>query len=440
MLGYESTGYPIAEMNNLKQVWTNFLHPEDVERAVERFNEYVVQTPDDFYENHFRIKRKNGEWAWIWSRGKIVKDQDHEKGKLVVGTHIDITEMKRNQEMIEFLTYHDPLTGIYNRRYYEDKLKEHCGAEDCEMSIIIVDVNGLKLVNDAFGHLAGDRLLSKVGEILLKNVRNDDIVARIGGDEFVILLPKLDELEIEKMVNRIIASSDKERVQNIPVSVSVGWATKLEQDVSIDRIFKRAEDMMYHNKAMERNSFRNQSIQLIMQTLIEKIPREEAHSQRVSDLCISIGEEMGLNSVELKGLKTLGLLHDIGKIGISNDILDKKGSLNAEEWLEIKKHPQISYNILSSVNEYGPLADIVLCHHERWDGKGYPNGLMGEAIPIKARIIAIADAYDAMVSDRPYRKGMEKEKALKIIESEAGKQFDPDLVKIFLEKVMKNYI
>lgn len=433
VLGYKENEFERKSDKNLDLLWTNLIHPEDREDAKKKFMHFIRKDSDGFYDNHFRMKRSNGEWAWIWSRGKIISDKEEGKSKYVVGTHLDVTEMKEAQRKIEFLSYRDSLTGLYNRRYYEERLQEYNTRQFPEISLIIFDVNGLKLVNDAFGHLAGDKLLKKVAEIILSYFREQDCVARIGGDEFVVLMPNCDSNGAENLAGQIIEACEQELIENMPLSVSCGWATKKESKESIELVFTKAEDAMYHNKAAERRSLRYQSVQIIMKTLNEKIPREEAHSKRVSDLCLDIGKSLELNAHEIRNLQTAAMLHDIGKIGISNTILNKEGPLNEEEWLEIKKHPKISFNILSSVNEYGPLADIVLSHHERWDGKGYPHGLKEEEIPLKSRIISIADAFDAMVCDRPYRAGMSEQKALKIIESEAGKQFDPELVKVFLD-------
>ena len=384
-----------------------------------------------------RVVAKNGETVDVEITAAPIKDLKGAMMGCVLAIN-DITENRKKQKHIEYLSYRDILTGVYNRSFYEKKLKEFEEKEDASVSMIIIDVNGLKLTNDAFGHETGDRLLIKVAEGIERSIRDKDMVCRIGGDEFVIFLPKADSDEVIGIITRLHAAIEKEKIENIPISVSSGWATKEYKNEMMESIFKLAEDMMYHNKSSDNKSQRHQTIQIIMKTLFEKNPREEAHSKRVSDLCLRIGEQMEMDPSKIKNLQTAGLLHDIGKIGIGNDYLDKAGPLSEIEWLEIRKHPQISHNILSSVNDYGPLADIVLSHHERWDGKGYPNGLAGEEIPLESRIIALADAYDAMISDRPYRNGMKEEEALVIIANEAGMQFDPKVVDIFLEKVMRS--
>jgi HD-GYP domain-containing protein (c-di-GMP phosphodiesterase class II) len=276
-------------------------------------------------------------------------------------------------------------------------------------------------------------LLKAVGDVLSDGLRADDIIARIGGDEFAVLMPGTDFEQTGSIMERITEIMAREKVENIPLSVSFGWGTKINDKESISKVLDAAEDRMYRNKISEKNSYYHGSIKLILQTLHATIQGEYEHSNRVGEICDRIGQAMGFSLNERNELKTAGALHDIGKVGINKDVLEKKGPLNSEEWEEIKRHPEISYNILSTVSEYASLAEIILSHHERWDGKGYPRNLKGEDIPLKARIIAVADSYDAMTSERPYHGPMSKEKALEELEKCAGTQFDPEIVKVFIE-------
>ena len=193
---------------------------------------------------------------------------------------------------------------------------------------------------------------------------------------------------------------------------------------------------MYKKKLFESPSMRGKTINAIISTLHEKNKREEQHSHRVSALCKSMGKAIGLPEGEIEELKTVGLLHDIGKIAIEENILNKPGKLTDDEWEEIKRHPEIGYRILSTVNDMSEMAEYVLAHHERWDGRGYPKGLKGEEIPFQSRIIAIADAYDAMTSERSYRSALSEEIAIEELQKNAGIQFDPELIRIFIEKVL----
>ncbi len=361
-----------------------------------------------------------------------------ENGSITGGIGIveDVSEKKRKEEEILFLSFHDQLTGLYNRRFYEEELKRLDKERNLPLTIIMGDVNGLKLINDSFGHVAGDELLIKAAEIIKKGCRSDDIISRVGGDEFVILLPQTNEFEAEKIINRFKNLCGYEKVGSIDISISFGFETKNKMDYKIEDVYKKAEDDMYNHKLFESPSIHGKTVNTIIKTLYEKSKREEAHSQRVSKLCESMGEALGLSIYKIKELKTVGLLHDIGKIAIGEHILSKPGKLREEEMSEIKRHPEIGYRILSTVNEMSEMADYVLAHHERWDGGGYPKGLKADEIPLESRIIAVADAYDAMTGERSYRRPMQADAVLEELRVNAGTQFDSELVSIFIEKVI----
>jgi len=346
--------------------------------------------------------------------------------------------IKNTVKEIKELSHTDQLTGLYNRRFFEEELKRLDTLRNLPLSLIMVDVNGLKLTNDAFGHEAGDQLLQKVAQVLKEECRADDIIARIGGDEFVILLPKTDHLQVATLGERLIGATGKEEIKNLPVSASFGWDTKNSQKEDIETVFKRAEDYMYSKKAYKKDSQRQHSLQIILDTLFTKESREREHARRVSEFSVAIGVALGLSEAEVKELKIAGQYHDIGKIALQEDILNKKGKLSDKERKEIKRHPELSYNILSSVNEFGPIAEIVLYHHERWDGKGYPSGLQGEEIPLQSRIIMVADAFDAMTEKRPYRRALNKEEAVLQLKKGAWKQFDGNITEAFINKVLSD--
>lgn len=352
----------------------------------------------------------------------------------------DVTSKKELEQTLEYLSYNDQLTGVKNRRFYEEELKRLDVKENLPLTIILGDVNGLKLINDSFGHAAGDELIRKVAESIKKGCRSEDIVARLGGDEFVILLTKTEENKTEEIITNINKLTQKEKIQNIDISISFGYETKMHEDEDIQQVFRKAEDYMYKRKLFEGSCMRGKTINTIMNTLNEKNKREEQHSVRVSELCKSMGESLGLNERKIYDLKTAGLLHDIGKIAIEENILNKPGKLTEDEFKEIKRHPEIGYRILSTVNEMSEIAEYILLHHEMWNGNGYPKGLKGENIPIESRIIAIADAYDAMISERSYRKALSEEFAIEELRRNAGIQFDEELVKVFIEKVLDSQL
>ncbi len=345
----------------------------------------------------------------------------------------NITDSLKNLERIQVLSYHDQLTGLYNRRFFEEEMARLDAGRNTPLSLIIFDVNGLKLTNDAFGHLTGDNLLVKVSEIMTAECRGDEVIARIGGDEFVILLPNTSSDDTSIIVERIQTKMANTSIKDIPLSVSGGWATKIKKDQDITDIFIEAENMMYQKKIIESQSMRNQAIQSILFTLNHKNPLEKFHSERVSSFSRQIGEKLGLRYEELKELETAGLVHDVGKIALSDDILSKSGPLTTIEYEEVKRHAEIGYQMLKLVDTYSSIAEYVLHHHERWDGGGYPQGLAGSEIPLFSRIICIADAFEAMTSDRPFRKKLSLEQAIKELEDNANKQFDPHIVGVFLD-------
>jgi diguanylate cyclase (GGDEF)-like protein len=351
----------------------------------------------------------------------------------VIAVVRNITERINSIEHIERLSYRDQLTGLYNRHFFNEELARHDNQRMLPLSLVLIDVNGLKLANDAFGHLAGDELLKKVAAILVDECRSSEIIARIGGDEFIILLPNTENKHVGKLVTRITNRLEAEKVKDIPVSISVGWATKTKMDQDIQSIFIQAENKMYRMKLTESQSMRNGVIRSIMSSLKDKSELERDHSENVSLIALKLGRALNLNSEQLGILETAALVHDIGKIAMDDAIINKMGSLTQNEYEEVKRHPEVGYQILKLVNNYSGLSEYVLYHHENWDGSGYPRGLKGENIPLISRLISIADAYEAMTSKRPFREKYSHAEALERIRSGAGTLYDPNLVKLFVK-------
>lgn len=344
----------------------------------------------------------------------------------------DISERKRYEQSIVYLSYRDPLTNLHNRRYFTDELLRLSQERYFPLTIIIADINGLKIMNDAFGHDAGDLLLCTIADELIQVFKDESRIARIGGDEFVVLLPRTNYDFAHQMIDEAKAKIEARTIQGMAISVSFGLSTN-EGDTPIQETIKLAEDDMYAHKLFEVSSHRNETIKTILKTLHEKNPREEKHSERVSKICVHIGMALGMKNEEISLLKAISNLHDIGKIAIDDAILNKPGKLDDREWEQIKRHPEIGYRILSTSPEYAEIAQDILSHHERYDGKGYPRGLKATNIPIRARIITIADSYDAMVSERPYRKPLTHQEAIDEIKRNLGTQFDPHIGEVFIE-------
>lgn len=360
---------------------------------------------------------------------------DKDKRLMVCFTR-DITERKLEMKEKESLSYLDHLTGLFNRRYLEKELRRLDNSSSLPLAVLAIDVNDLKLTNDAFGHLGGDDLLREVGNVLRRSCRDGDILGRAGGDEFAIYLPKTNREAAERVKERILREASEARVEPMVLSLSVGIAIKTEVSQNIADIIREADNSMYHDKVQFARMRKQAALDKFLSIIFTKTPYEKLHAERVAQLGFALAKEAGLSDDRLVGFKEAAYMHDIGKISISESILNKPDKLTLAEWDEIKHHPAIGYRILKGVEGYSFHARAILYHHERWDGMGYPMGARGDRIPILSRILAIADAFEAMTADRPYRGRMSVEAAVQELRNNAGTQFDPELVEVFIEKVL----
>ncbi|MGE0075562.1 MAG: HD domain-containing phosphohydrolase [Sphaerochaetaceae bacterium] len=350
----------------------------------------------------------------------------------------DCTEKRNKQERILHFSYSDPMTGLKNRRAFEEEVHRLNHVRYCPMVLVIADVNNLKLTNDAFGHDAGDTLLRTVADILRKECRETDIVARIGGDEFVILLPNTDAEHADVIIDRINASIATARVKDMPVSVSFGKSVKLVRSNNMDELFREAEHEMYRKKVAERPQIRKRIIDQLLSSLFSQNPEEQVHSERVGRLCRMIAEHAGLSDDEVDEMELAGIMHDIGKVALGSEFLATEGFVDELEGGMVLRHPEVGYNILSAASQYGAIAEFVLSHHERWDGAGYPSGLKGAAIPLQGRILALADSYALMTTVEPDGLGLSDREALEKLSMESGSKYDPELTRLLAQLVLGN--
>ncbi len=410
--------------------WTYKAYGKNADEVID-FIQSLYKLPDQRHDGEFTVTTKdNRKLIWDFNSGVVGKLPDGRAVAMSVAT--DVTERIAKEKEILYLSYHDSLTGLHNRRYYEDNLVSLDVPENYPLTIVVSDINGLKLINDAFGHTAGDKLLKTAARLIRETCRDNDLVARIGGDEFVIVMPKTDSLKAEKLIADINQQAKQFKIESIALSISFGFETKHEITQNIQDIYRSAEDRMYRVKLNEIPSMRSGAIETILNTLYEKDVKSEIHSRTVSSISEQIAIAHKMNRQEIAEVRTAGLLHDIGKIIIPSAILTKEGKLSNVEYDSIKSHPEIGFRILNSTHDMRSVSNFVLSHHERWDGTGYPRGLKENEIPLQSRIIAIADAFDAMTSPRTYREVFTYEQAIDEIVRNAGTQFDPDIANLFV--------
>lgn len=386
--------------------------------------------------NHTVLVSRSGDYIPIADSAAPIKAQNGETFGIVM-VFRDVSGEKEHSKQIEFLSYHDPLTGLFNRRYIEKIMGSLDAPENLPISVIIGDVNGLKITNDVFGHRAGDALLQRVTALLRENCKVDDLIARWGGDEFALFLLRKGLKEAEEVIGRIMEARISINGSGLLLSMSLGCASKESMDTGIEAVLREAEESMYHQKLLNGKSYRNAVINTLLATLYEKSSETEEHAKRMEKHCHGIGRVLQLSSKEMAELSLLALLHDIGKVGIDPGVLQKPGPLTAEEWAQMKRHCEIGCRIAQATPELSVVADLIMAHHERWDGTGYPHGLKGDQIPLACRILAVTDAYDAMTNDRAYRAAKNAEEAVCELLENAGTQFDPEITRLFVD-VLRN--
>ncbi len=416
----------------------DFIYQEEKGNVRQRLEDLLSGRIDVLHEE-VKAHGTNGEVKYIEYMAVNQINNEYISG-ILVNFH-DITERKIKEERIKFLYERDKLTKLFNRTFIENRFAELNNKENLPIAIIYADLNGLKMINDALGYEEGDSFLKKAARIFKESCPKDAIIARAGGDEFIIILTKTDEKKAEEIIYTINESCNEVnkgiKDDILYFSVSLGFAIHEQNGEPLELTLKIAENAMYKKKVLEEKSIHNSILISMQRVLYEKSQETEAHAIRLVEMSKKIGMVMKLSSTQIDELELAAKLHDIGKIGIDERILEKATKLTDEEWEVMKTHPEIGYRIAKSSGELASIADYIYAHHERWDGEGYPRGLKGEDIPLIARIINLVDSYDAMTEDRIYRKGISHEEAIEEINRNSGMQFDPEIVQIFLKIISK---
>ncbi len=386
-------------------------------------------------ESHQYEHRNNNSDRYFLRTLSPVKDPLTGKTRYVTVVSKEITELKKTEEKLKYLSLHDVLTGLYNRAYFEEEMHRIDTGRFDLVGLILCDIDGLKLVNDTLGHDRGDELIRTAARILRGSFRESDVVARVGGDEFAILLPNSPRSKVESICARIkhaIASYNSTNPK-LPLSVSTGYAVREGYTKSVSDLYREADNNMYKEKLSGSVSAKNVIIRNLIDTVEEKGRMTREARERFLEMVIALATVLGLPEERIKDLRLLAQFHDIGNAGIHEQILLKPECLTQDEILEVHKHTDIGHRIAQAVPELAHIADFILKHHEWWNGNGYPL----EEIPLESRIIALVSAYDAMTNPRPHRGAMMREEAIAELRKCSGTQFDPLLVEKFIEIIKR---
>lgn len=416
MLGYDPKDNRFKN-GDIQTCWVDLVHPKDVDKALANIKTYVESNTEAIYVNKFRFKRADGSYAWIESRGKRLKDDTNQMTSFMVGTHIDYSFYKESEEKILFYSYKDQLTNLYNRRYFEEKLVEFDQPHFYPLSIVMADVNGLKFFNDVFGHAVGDQLLIEIADVLKLSNKDNYVLARVGGDEFLMIMPNTDQSEVANMIEVIKEQLNGHTILGLPVTISLGSQTKYDQETSLEKVLKDADDFMYNQKITEQTENRFKMVQMCRKQLFQHDSSQIDQSRNVSLVSKKIATHMGFNHQQIKALLLSAYYHNIGKICfvLGNPHVDIPYS-------------QFSANILYSLQDYNTNATDVLYHLENFDGSGTPKHLKAEQIPLSSRIIRVALDFIGLTTLYNQATLKQKQKAISMMKTKTNITYDPKII------------
>lgn len=409
----------IAKGNNIK-----------IEKFIDKLNRWYSISISNMGKGHMLISFND------------ISEYKKAKSAIITKKRINKVEFKNpieyyndyiyKKKILDKSNYLDSLTGLYNRDYFYELLKKYDNPKYYPLTLLMADLNGLKVINDVFGHNSGDLALSKIAAIMKRMVRKEDVVCRVGGDEFAAILPETSYIDALAVVERIKSECNLNNIKYVKLNISIGIGTKSSNE-DIYKVLNNADEMMYYKKLVEGKETKKDML-IDIKNVYLNIPFEnQGHIDRLLNLTTKLAKKMNLDKVSKGKLELLCEYHDIGMIFVPEDILSKPGKLTEEECNDIIKHTDRGYRIVSAFKEICQIDDLVLNHHECWDGSGYPLGLEGKGINLINRIFKIADSYDSLTNERSYRNSYSHEEALFEIKNQIGKKFDPQVANVFLE-------
>lgn len=437
---FDLTGYkPIDLIGNNTISYNDIIDPQYRDVIRKQWDQVLLKQEN--FRAEYQIITKDNQVKWVLELAQGIYDH---KGNVIAleGIIIDITQTKLRDAQIRYMDDHDFLTGLFNRKYFEIEKIRFNQQSYLPLSVLIGDINGVRLINDAYGYTEGDRLIVETARVLKSSCDSSSLLFRTGGDEFIVLMPNTSESKLSDIMRRIqhkckLYNLNPEN-QAVQLNLSLGSATRVHMTQAIDKVIHQAMDSLHKNKILESKSYHSSILSSIQATMFAKSQNTEEHAERLSILCRMMGEQLDLSQTQMDELMLFAMLHDIGKIGIDDNVLNKPGRLSDDEWIIMKKHTEIGYRIALSSPELHSIANYILTHHEHWNGGGYPQGLKEDEIPLLSRILGLVDAYDAMTQDRVYRKALSKEEAINEILRNKGTQFDPHLTDLFIEIIQNN--
>lgn len=380
-------------------------------------------------------KRKDDSLIDVYITVYPIMAEDTQVGLCVM--YSDISTRKQAEKQLRYLSLHDSLTGLYNRTCFEEEMTRLGKMRNLRVGIIVCDVDSLKLINDTLGHEVGDRLIKAAAHIIKETFRGSDIAARIGGDEFAILIPNAERSTLDDCSARLQLAISRHNLSAMEynLSISVGFALKEENMMFMEDAFKEADSNMYNDKLAKSAVAKEEIVKKLLTMLETKDFFHHGHVKGLQSLIRKFGKKLNLSKNTIEQLDLLAQFHDIGKVVLPEAMICKAEKLTLEEFSEVQKHPEVGYRIVKSIPDVKHIADWIIKHHEWWNGSGYPLGIKGENIPFECRLFAIVDAYEVMTSGRPYCKALTKEEALHELNRCSGSQFDPKLVQDFVNVI-----